>query len=322
MGKVHVNKGRVAILLVGVVISMAAVDSARREHFKVSTSSKVTVNGDFMSKSVSAGSDESTLPFTLDENGQPTTSLDCVKYVGMAEQQLGSDKMNQGLLVLADSAHPVQEGSSNEMSDLFESKNECYSLIEEGVMLNTDATEALHSMMSAYQSATGLNDFVVYGTTETYTGEGSYCPRAFAESVTGNTVDLALNGYASVISFDGYDAEGWILDNCARYGFIVRYPQGKEEKTGEAFCPWHLRYVGKLHAAVIEKNGFCLEEYLEFLKDYTIDEPFAFTYDGAGYEIYYVPSEGDTTTVMVPIAGNYSVSGNNTDGFIVTCRKS
>lgn len=321
MGKVHVNKGRVALALVGVVVSMTVVDSARREFFKVNTGSKVTVNGEFISKSASAMSADNTVPFTLDENGQPTTAFDGVKYVGKSEQQLTADKMGQGLLVLADGEHPVAEGSKSEMIDLLACKNDSYTLIEEGVMLNTDAAEALNSLMAGYEAATGLNDFVVYGTTETYTGDGSYCPKAFAESKTGNTVDLALNGLGSVISFDGYDEEGWVVENCAKYGFIVRYPQGKQEQTGQAFCPWHLRYVGKLHAAVMQRNDMCLEEYLEFLKKYTIDSPFEFSYEGAGYEIYYIPSEGETTTAMVPITGNYSISGNNTDGYIVTYRK-
>ena len=321
MGKVHVNKGRVALALIGVVLSMTVVDSARREFFKVNTSSKVTVKGDFITKSASTMSAENTVPFSLDENGQPTTSFDGIKFVGKTEQQLTSDDIGQGLLVLANDDHPVVGGSQSEMIDLLGCKNESYTLIEEGVMLNIDAAEALNNLMTGYEAATGLNDFVVYGTTETYTGQGSYCPRAFAESVTGNTVDLALNGLGSLISFDGFDEEGWVVDNCAKYGFIVRYPQGKQEKTGEAFCPWHLRYVGKLHAAVMDHNNMCLEEYVEFLKNYSIDKPFEFSFDGASYEIYYTESSGDITSVMVPISGNYSISGNNVDGFIVTYRK-
>ena len=321
MGKVHVNKGRVTLALIGVVVSMTVVDSVRREFFKVNTSSKVTVQGDFITKSASAMADDNTVPFTLDENGQPTTEFNGVRFVGKTEQQITSDKLGQGLLVLADTEHPVAEGSRSDMIDLLGCKNDSYTLIEEGVMLNSDAAEALNNMMIAYENATGLNDFIVYGTTDTYTGQGSFCPKAFAERATGNTVDLALNGCGSVIAFDGYDEEGWVLENCAKYGFIVRYPQGKQEQTGQPFCPWHLRYVGKLHAAVMQRNDMCLEDYLEFLKKYTIDAPFEFKYEGMSYEIYYIPSAGDTTTAIVPISGNYSISGNNTDGFIVTYKK-
>lgn len=45
------------------------------------------------------------------------------------------------------------------------------------------------------------------------------------------------------------------------YGFIVRYPQGKEQITGYGYEPWHLRYVGKEAAAAISAGGLTLEEY-------------------------------------------------------------
>ena len=321
MGKVHINKGRVAIALVALVITMSVVDGVRREFFRSNTINAVEEDGVFLTQSQKVEKDDSTVPFTLDENGQPTTAFDGVMNIGQSEESIPAAKLSQGLLVLADEAHPVAAGSTSNMLDLYGCKNEYYTLIEEGVMLNSDAAEALNSLMAGYNAATGLDDFVVYGTTETYTGMGSFCPRYFQESVTGNTVDLALNGLGSVIEFDGYDAEGWVVQNCAKYGFIVRYPQGKQDKTGESFCPWHLRYVGKLHAAIMEKNQLCLEEYLEYIKSYTMEDPFEFTYDGVGYVIYYIPKSGDVTTARVPLGGSYDISGNNTDGFIVTYRK-
>ncbi|MBQ8992165.1 M15 family metallopeptidase [Candidatus Saccharibacteria bacterium] len=48
-----------------------------------------------------------------------------------------------------------------------------------------------------------------------------------------------------------------------KYGFILRYPEGKEDITGYAYEPWHLRYVGKKVAREITKRGITLEEYLE-----------------------------------------------------------
>ena len=49
----------------------------------------------------------------------------------------------------------------------------------------------------------------------------------------------------------------------AEYGFIQRYPEGKEHVTGYPPEGWHLRYVGKEHAEIIHKAGICLEEYLD-----------------------------------------------------------
>ena len=50
------------------------------------------------------------------------------------------------------------------------------------------------------------------------------------------------------------------------YGFIIRFPPDKEEITGIASEPWHIRYVGKEHARRITENKLCLEEYIKALK--------------------------------------------------------
>lgn len=54
----------------------------------------------------------------------------------------------------------------------------------------------------------------------------------------------------------------WLAAHCAEYGFILRYPQGKEHITGYMYEPWHIRYVGKDVAAAIMSSGLTLEEYL------------------------------------------------------------
>ena len=53
----------------------------------------------------------------------------------------------------------------------------------------------------------------------------------------------------------------WLIENCYKYGFILRYPKGKEEITGYIFEPWHYRYVGKKLAKTLHKNNETLEEY-------------------------------------------------------------
>ena len=54
----------------------------------------------------------------------------------------------------------------------------------------------------------------------------------------------------------------WLTENAARFGFIVRYPEGKEGVTGVAAEPWHLRYVGEGVAAYIYRKGITLEEFV------------------------------------------------------------
>ena len=59
-----------------------------------------------------------------------------------------------------------------------------------------------------------------------------------------------------------FDIYRWLADNAHRYGFILRYPEGKEAITGIAYEPWHYRYVGKAAAEEIYDTGLTLEEYL------------------------------------------------------------
>lgn len=54
----------------------------------------------------------------------------------------------------------------------------------------------------------------------------------------------------------------WLMKNAAEFGFILRYPKGKENITKIIYEPWHFRYVGKTHALDIMKNLLTLEEYL------------------------------------------------------------
>ena len=55
----------------------------------------------------------------------------------------------------------------------------------------------------------------------------------------------------------------WLAENAYKYGFNLRYPQGKEDITGGAYEPWHYRYVGTEAALEIYQNQICLEEYME-----------------------------------------------------------
>jgi zinc D-Ala-D-Ala carboxypeptidase len=60
----------------------------------------------------------------------------------------------------------------------------------------------------------------------------------------------------------------WLQDHVAEYGFIIRYPKGKESITGYQYEPWHIRYVGKKIATEIMSRGITLEEYLNAIPVY------------------------------------------------------
>ncbi len=85
----------------------------------------------------------------------------------------------------------------------------------------------------------------------------------YSEHNTGLAVDLGGSGNFQLDqSFEDTAAFQWLIENCADYGFILRFPKGKEAITGVIYEPWHYRYVGKEAAQYIMANGLCLEEYL------------------------------------------------------------
>lgn len=84
-----------------------------------------------------------------------------------------------------------------------------------------------------------------------------------SEHHTGLAVDIVTPSYQVLDSgFVGTAAAQWMAEHSAEYGFILRYPQGKEELTGVAWEPWHFRYVGIENAKKIYKEEICLEEFL------------------------------------------------------------
>lgn len=104
-----------------------------------------------------------------------------------------------------------------------------------------------------------------------------------------------------------------------KYGFIERYKEGKEHITGIAREPWHFRYVGYPHSVIIEEKGFVLEEYHDFIKEYTsLDHPYRYEDHTKLVKIFFVKSTGDGQILNIEKNILYKVSGNNSDGYIVT----
>lgn len=87
-----------------------------------------------------------------------------------------------------------------------------------------------------------------------------------SEHELGLAVDLVDNSYTELDEAqENTDTQKWLMEHCWDYGFILRYPNNKSEKTGIIYEPWHYRYVGKEVARELKESGLCLEEYLEKL---------------------------------------------------------
>ncbi|MBB3112776.1 D-alanyl-D-alanine carboxypeptidase [Paenibacillus phyllosphaerae] len=84
-----------------------------------------------------------------------------------------------------------------------------------------------------------------------------------SEHETGLAIDVTgADGKCSATDCFGDTSEArWLADHAHEYGFIIRYPKGKEVITGYKYEPWHLRYVGVVAATAIYKQQLTLEEY-------------------------------------------------------------
>ncbi|WP_261805522.1 M15 family metallopeptidase [Lapidilactobacillus luobeiensis] len=81
----------------------------------------------------------------------------------------------------------------------------------------------------------------------------------FSEHQTGLAFDVG-----AVDDHYGETAAGqWLANHCADYGFIIRFPQGKEAETGYQYEPWHIRFVGSTVAKTIMAKKLSLEAYLD-----------------------------------------------------------
>lgn len=89
----------------------------------------------------------------------------------------------------------------------------------------------------------------------------------FSEHESGLTFDVCDPSS----SFDNTKEAEWLKEHCAEYGFIIRYPEGKEDITGFMYESWHVRYVGEELAKIIMENDICLEEYFGITSEYADD---------------------------------------------------
>ncbi len=87
-----------------------------------------------------------------------------------------------------------------------------------------------------------------------------------SEHQLGIAFDIVVD-YHTTLDYEFGDTKAglWLKEHCAEYGFILRYPKGKENITGIVYEPWHFRYVGVEAATYIMENEITLEEFIEDL---------------------------------------------------------
>jgi len=165
------------------------------------------------------------------------------------------------VMMLVNSDHPLPEGHE---VDLIEYN---------GAIMHPEIKESYIALRDAVQEATGVRIYVasdfrtdkeqqaIYESSP----DGIAAKPGHSEHQTG----LSLDVYAPHFGGENFlrsEAGRMVSRVCQDYGFILRYPVGKEDVTGISYEPWHIRYVGAPHAELIMNSGLSYEEYIDFLQ--------------------------------------------------------
>lgn len=189
--------------------------------------------------------------------------------------------------------------------------------------MDADALAAMDRMLTDFYNATGLTDVQVRYAYRTYEEQKQFSVEpGYSDHHTGLGVELKYRRNENTYSFSTDPTYSWFFENGHKYGFVVRYPADKTDKTGVDDYEDYFRYVGIPHATYMKEHNLCMEEYIETLKSYTDHDPLKIdAADGKHYEVWYVAVDG-SATVKHPTNYRYEVSGTNEGGVVVTVDRS
>lgn len=275
------------------------------------------------------------LPFSVFSSQMPNghTQIAGAKGIAILDDttMCMQEDLSSGNLILVN--HEYAYRQTPNVESIYDNKTEGYAVVDYGVSLNAEAIAALNRMMGDFYAATGKDDVTVISGYRDYNTQKSLyqddlnqtglsysmlvSKPGYSEHHTGLALDV---GFLDGRSFDGKDAYAWMGEHCSAYGFVVRYKGEKTNLTQIDDEPWHFRYVGLPHAEIMESKGYCLEEYLNFLQSFPADSEHLLVTDSQNnrYEIYYTTASPDGTALAVPSDCDYTISGDNMGGFIVT----
>ena len=222
---------------------------------------------------------------------------------GYTTERKSVESLSEGTLAYSDTL-PLAKNLVD-----FEDKNEYYHLKNMKLKIQESAVTAMNLLAETRFQETGRSDLIVYSTSELYEKAGSVYPDFLPDRNTGFGLDLAFLNEDGTISGMTEEPDTWLHENCWRFGFVFSVPEK----------PYHIRYVGNIHAAIMQKENLTLAEYLHALRAYSVSVPYTCVYEKEQMIIYFVPAAAfGYTDVPVPEYGSCQISGNGTDGYIVT----
>lgn len=181
---------------------------------------------------------------------------------------IAEEQLPKNLVVVGPNLFPIGNAFSSSVVEL-----EKIAAINFKDMIN-EANKLFENQIipdSGYRSIENQQEILNFYLRPDQRGESAYNTVAIpgtSEHHTGLAIDVALiknNEYTEDITGEEEEIK-WLFKNCYRFGFILRYPKGKEDITGYSYEPWHFRYVGLEVAKIITENHITLEEYHQLLQ--------------------------------------------------------
>lgn len=219
--------------------------------------------------------DQYTLDDILEENEE--YQMQAGGFSDVQEETENVFSADDWRLVLINKQHPVPEDYSFELVTI-KGSMQCDSRIKDELltMLQSAKDEGVNLVIRSPYRDMSRQEFLFNRKIKVYMKNGMSYMEAYkiaSQAVTvpgasehqiGLAIDITSDGYASLdAGFGDTEAGEWLAKHSCEYGFILRYPLGKEYITGIEYEPWHFRYVGKEAATIITEKGITLEEFVE-----------------------------------------------------------
>jgi D-alanyl-D-alanine carboxypeptidase len=247
--------------------------------------------------------------------------------------QMRPSDISRGNLLLINHEHRYDVPDINDFIPIADARTASYRVTDRNIILPASVIGPLNDMMDAFHDETGRDTVTIISAFRDYERQQDVLNEyislvghnealrwaarpGHSEHHAGLAFDFGIISSGTVRTFLGTGVNAWFRNNSYKYGFILRFPAEKSDITKTAYEPWHFRYVGDPHAYLMYKYDLCLEEYIEWLVDFTPEEPYTTIFDGSAYEIFFTRD----TDIRIPFDCEFDISGNNIDGFIVTLK--
>ncbi|MDJ1477858.1 M15 family metallopeptidase [Bacillus sp. LS15-K4] len=247
-----------------------------------------------------------------------------VRAANTEKIEITKEEIYKGDLLLVNKDYPVKKDSIR--SDIINVNHNSelvrgYVIFDRNLRLSKGVVKNFLNVVDAagkdgvqhFLMSSGYRDFKEQSKLYKEMGSDYALPAGYSEHNLGLSLDIGSTQKKMERAPEGK----WIEENVWKHGFVLRYPKNKSHITGIQYEPWHIRYVGLPHSAIMQKEKITLEEYLDFLKE---KKEISTNVEGTKYTVSYYKVSGNMK-VNVPVNKQYEISGNNMDGVIVTVQE-